>query len=124
MALQHAASGERIVLQRGEDDIANFTSIALAKTEHMELIRLIVPKDKPMPEHRVEGEVTLLCLEGEIAVDAHGRSVVLRPNEMLYLAGGEPHGIRANRDAVVLMTILLGPVRTGGPTNDVRGQGA
>jgi quercetin dioxygenase-like cupin family protein len=124
MALQHAASGERIVLQRDEDDIANFTSIALAKTEHMELIRLIVPKDKPMPEHRVEGEVTLLCLEGEIAVDAHGRSVVLRPNEMLYLAGGEPHGIRANQDAVVLMTILLGPVRSGGPTNAVRGQGA
>jgi quercetin dioxygenase-like cupin family protein len=122
MALQHAASGERIALQRGEDDIANFTSIALAKTEHMELIRLIVPKDKPMPEHRVEGEVTLLCLEGEIAVDAHGRSIVLRPNEMLYLAGGEPHGIRANQDAVVLMTILLGPVRTGGPTNAARGQ--
>jgi quercetin dioxygenase-like cupin family protein len=124
MALQHAASGERIALQRGEDDIANFTSIALAKTEHMELIRLIVPKDKPMPEHRVEGEVTLLCLEGEISVDAHGRSVVLRPNEMLFLAGGEPHGIRANQDAVVLMTILLGPDRTGGPTNAARGQGA
>lgn len=122
MALQHAASGERIALRRGEDDIANFTSIALAKTEHMELIRLIVPKDKPMPEHRVEGEVTLLCLEGEIAVDAHGRSVTLRPNEMVYLAGGEPHGIRASQDAVVLMTILLGPVRTGGPTNAARGQ--
>ncbi|QOL51014.1 cupin domain-containing protein [Massilia litorea] len=123
MALQHAASGERIALQRGEDDIANFTSIALAKTEHMELIRLIVPKDKPMPEHRVEGEVTLLCLEGEVVVDAHGNSVVLRPNEMLYLIGGEPHGIRANEDAVVLMTILLGPVRTGGPTHTGAGAG-
>jgi quercetin dioxygenase-like cupin family protein len=124
MALQHAASGERIALRRGEDDIANFTSIALAKTDHMELIRLVVTKDKPMPEHRVEGEVTLLCLEGEIALDAHGRTVVLRPNEMVYLAGGEPHAIRANQDAVALMTILLGPVRTGGPTNDPRGQGA
>ena len=124
MALQHAASGERIALQRGEDDIANFTSIALAKTEHMELIRLIVPKDKPMPEHGVEGEVTVLCLEGEIVVDAHGRSVVLRPNEMVYLAGGEPHGIRSNQDAVALMTILLGAVRTGGPTKAARGQGA
>ena len=123
MALQHAASGERIALHRGEDDIANFTSIALAKTEHMELIRLVVTKDKPMPEHRVEGEVTLLCLEGEIAFDAHGRTVVLRPNEMVYLAGGEPHAIRANQDAVALMTILLGPVRTGGPTRDPRGQG-
>jgi hypothetical protein len=28
MALQHAVSGERIALQRAEDDIANFTSIA------------------------------------------------------------------------------------------------
>lgn len=123
MALQHAASGERIALHRGEDDIANFTSIALAKTEHMELIRLVVTKDKPMPEHRVEGEMTLLCLEGEIAFDAHGRTIVLRPNEMVYLAGGEPHAIRANQDAVALMTILLGPVRTGGPTRDPRGQG-
>lgn len=123
MALQHAASGERIALERGEDDIANFTSIALAKTEHMELIRLVVPVDKPMPEHRVEGEMTLLCLQGEIAFDAHGRTIVLHPNEMVYLAGGEPHAIRANVDAVALMTILLGPVRTGGPTNDPRGQG-
>ena len=42
MALHHAVSGERIALQRGEDDIANFTSIALIKTDHMELIRLVI----------------------------------------------------------------------------------
>ncbi|WP_040787223.1 cupin domain-containing protein [Massilia niastensis] len=121
MALQHAVSGEKIVLQRGDDDIAHFTSIALVKTETMELIRLVVPKEKPVPEHRVEGEVTLLCLEGEIALDAHGRTIVLRPNEMVYLAAGEPRTIRANRDAVALMTILMGPVRAGGPTKDPRG---
>lgn len=123
MALQHAVSGERIALQRGDDDIAHFTSIALVKTEHMELIRLVLPKEKPMPEHRVEGEMTLLCLEGEIAFDAHGRTTILRPNEMVYLAGGEPHAIRANKDAVGLLTILLGAGRTGGPTKDPRGSG-
>lgn len=123
MALQHAVSGERIALQRGDDDIAHFTSIAHVKTEHMELIRLVLPKEKPMPEHRVEGEMTLVCLEGEIAFDAHGRTTILRPNEMVYLAGGEPHAIRANKDAVGLLTILLGPVRTGGPTRDPRGSG-
>jgi len=117
MALQHAVSGERIALQRGEDDIANFTSIALIKTDHMELIRLVLPKDKPMPEHWVEGEMTLLCLEGEIVFQAHGRSTILRPNEMVYLAGGEPHAISANEDAVGLMTILLHPgENNGGPT--------
>ena len=121
MALQHAVSGERIVLQRGDDDIAHFTSVALVKTEHMELMRLVIPKERPIPEHRVEGEVTILCLEGELAVDAHGRTTALKPNEMVYLAGGEPHTIRATKDAVALMTILMGPVRTGGPTRDPRG---
>ncbi|MFL6675480.1 MAG: cupin domain-containing protein [Massilia sp.] len=121
MALQHAASGERIPLTRSDDDIAHFTSVALVKTDHMELIRLVVPTEKPMPEHWVEGEVTLLCLEGELAVDAHGRTTVLRPNEMLYLDGGVPHGIRANVDAVGLMTILLHPGdNAGGPVDEAR----
>jgi hypothetical protein len=36
---------------------------------------------------------------------------------MLYLGGGDPHAIRANEDAVALMTILLHPGdNSGGPT--------
>ncbi|MEW7849519.1 hypothetical protein AB2N08_12525 [Massilia aurea] len=116
MALHHATSGEKIALQRGDDDIAHFTSVALVKTEHMELIRLVLPVERPIPEHRVDGEVTVLCLEGEIAVDAHGATTSLLPNEMVYLAGGVPHTVRAVKDAVALMTILMGPERSGGPT--------
>jgi quercetin dioxygenase-like cupin family protein len=107
MALQHAASGDKIALSRGDDDIAFFTSVALAKTPHMELIRLVLPKERPMPVHKVDGEMTLQCLEGEIEVDAHGRTVTLKPGEMLYLVGGVPHSVRAVVDAVALMTILL-----------------
>jgi quercetin dioxygenase-like cupin family protein len=109
MALPHAASGECIPLQRSDDDIAHFTSVALAKTDHMELIRLVLPKERAMPEHSVDGEITLLCLEGEIVCDVQGRETVLRPGEMLYLLGGVPHSVRANVDAVALMTILLKP---------------
>jgi quercetin dioxygenase-like cupin family protein len=127
MALQHAVSGERIALSRADDDIANLTSIALVKTEHMELIRLLLPKGKALPEHRVEGEMTLLCLSGELAFDAHGRTTVLHPTEMIFLAGGEPHAVRANEDSVALLTILLGPNRGNnkdreGPTNAPQGQ--
>jgi quercetin dioxygenase-like cupin family protein len=107
MALPHAASGERIALQRTDDDIAHFTSVALAKTEHMELIRLVLPKERPMPVHQVDGEMTLLCLQGEIVCDVRGAETVLRPGEMLYLLGGVPHAVRANEDAVALLTILL-----------------
>lgn len=109
MALHHATSGEKIALQRGDNDIAHFTSVALVKTEHMELIRLVLPVERPIPEHRVDGEVTVLCLEGEIAVDAHGTTTSLLPNEMVYLNGGVPHTVRAVKDAVALMTILIGP---------------
>lgn len=111
MALQHAASGDKIALARGDDELAHFTSVALVKTEHMELIRLVLPKERPMPEHKVDGEMTLQCLAGEIAFDAHGRTVILKPGEMLYLAGGVPHALRALDDAVALMTILLAPSR-------------
>jgi quercetin dioxygenase-like cupin family protein len=107
MALQHAASGELIRLQTSDNDIAHFTSVALAKTEHMELIRLVLPRERAMPLHAVDGEMTLLCLQGEIVVDAHGSATTLRPGEMLYLLGGVPHGVRANDDAVALLTILL-----------------
>lgn len=109
MALQHAASGDRISLKRGDDDIAFFTSVALAKTGHMELMRIVVTKDKPIPEHKLEGEMSLVCLEGELEVDAYGKSTTLRPQEMLYLSGGVPHAIRATEDSVGLMTILLHP---------------
>lgn len=109
MALQHAASGELIPLKRGDDDIAHFTSVALAKTSNLELIRLVLPKGREMPVHKVDGEITLLCLEGEVVCDAHGLSTVLRPGEMLYLLGGVPHAVRANEDAVALLTILLKP---------------
>jgi quercetin dioxygenase-like cupin family protein len=107
MALQHAASGELIRLKTSDDDIGHFTSVALAKTAHMELIRLVLPKEREMPLHKVDGEITLLCLQGEIACDAHGASTILRPGEMLYLLGGVPHALRANEDAVALLTILL-----------------
>ena len=109
MALPHAASGELIRLQRSDDDIAHFTSVALAKTEHIELIRLVLPKEREMPLHKVDGELTLLCLAGEVVCDAHDTSTVLRPGEMLYLLGGVPHALRANEDAVALLTILLHP---------------
>lgn len=106
MALHHAASGDKIALARADDDIAFFTSVALATTPHMELIRLVLPRERPMPLHKVDGEVTLQCLEGEIEVEAHERLTSLKPGEMLYLAGGVPHAVRAIEDAVALMTIL------------------
>ncbi|MES2297107.1 MAG: hypothetical protein V4582_08690 [Pseudomonadota bacterium] len=107
MALPHAGSGEPIVLAPGAIDFAQAHSVALAKTAHMELIRLVLQKGKAMPMHSVDGELSLQCLHGELAVEAHGRAIVLHPGEMLFLAGGEPHAVVAQQDSVGLLTMLL-----------------
>lgn len=106
MALQHAASGDVIKVQDGLD-LSHFSSIALAKTDEQELIRMVLPKDKRVPEHHVPGEVTMLCLQGEVAVEAGGRGQVLRAGQMMYLNGGVAHALHALQDSLLLRTILL-----------------
>ena len=108
MALQHATSGQVIDVQRGEgDDLSQFSAIALARTDELELIRMCMPKGKTMPEHHVLGEITLLCLQGQVAVDAHGGVQVLGPGQMLYLHGGQAHALEAQEDSLLLLTILM-----------------
>ncbi|XLZ68394.1 cupin domain-containing protein [Massilia sp. SR12] len=108
MALPHAISGQavRVGLAAGEG-LSQFSSIALAKTERLELIRMTVPAGRALPEHAVRGQITLQCLVGEVAFDAHGRTTILRAGELLYLEGGAAHGLRANADSLLLLTILL-----------------
>ncbi|WP_317202610.1 cupin domain-containing protein [Janthinobacterium sp.] len=107
MAMPHAASGDLMQVQGGADDLSRFAAIALAKTDEMEIIRMVLPAGKTMPEHHVPGEITLLCLRGEVTLEAHGRSQSLREGQMLYLNGGQAHALRAERDSLLLLTILL-----------------
>ena len=109
MALPHAAPGEAIQIRRAGEDLTRFCSTALVKTEEFELIRMVLPQGKSMPEHSVRGALTLLCLEGRIAVGAHAPFQHLNAGEMMYLNGGEVHSLCALQDALVLLTILLGP---------------
>ena len=108
MALAHAASGQVIDVQGAAgEDLSQFSAIALAKTDELELIRMCMPKGKTMPEHHVLGEITLLCLQGQVAVDAHGGVQVLGPGQMLYLHGGQAHALEAQEDSLLLLTIMM-----------------
>ncbi len=107
MALQHATSGQVVALRPANEDVSQFSSIAIAKTEELELIRLVLPAGKSMPEHSVRGQVTLVCLSGAIAVEAHGHTALLRDGDMLYLEGGAVHSLRAEHDSIALLTIVL-----------------
>ena len=107
MSLPHATSGDLINISPLGDKFEGAVSQAFLKTDHLELMRLVLPAGKSMPEHWVEGEVTLQCLEGAFDLEAHGKSQQVRAGEMVYLGPRVPHALRAQENTSVLMTVLL-----------------
>lgn len=113
MAIPHATSGQPIALLASSGLAASEQTVALFKTDHLEVIRLVLPKGKAFPPHKVAGDITVQCLAGRIAftIEAEGvdetRRQELSAGEMLYLAGGVRHGVLGLEDATVLVTIVL-----------------
>lgn len=107
MALPHATSGQLIDIRPLGPRITASVSNALFKTPQLELMRLVLPRGKGMPEHSVPGAVTIQCLEGAIELHAHQKTQTVKAGELVYLAGGEPHALHALEDSSVLLTLLL-----------------
>lgn len=107
MAIHHALAAEVIDIGPLGRRLKGASTQALIKTESLEVIRIVIPSGKQLPPHRVEGEITVQCLEGRIAFEADGTEHEMSQGHMLYLAGGATHALRGLEDASVLVTILL-----------------
>ena len=77
------------------------------KTKTLEIIRLVIPSGKDIPEHKAHGEITVQCLEGRVAFTAGGTTRDLEAGQLLYLADAELHALHGIEDASVIVTILL-----------------
>jgi len=104
--LPHAAPGELIDVRPLGDQLPHSSSIALVRSADLEVMRLVLPADKSTPEHHVPGEITLLCLEGTVELQAHDKTQILQAGRMVYLAGNTPYALRALENSLVLMTML------------------
>jgi quercetin dioxygenase-like cupin family protein len=107
MSLPHANSGDVISVAPLGEKFQGSVSTAFLKTAHLELMRLVLPAGKSMPEHWVEGEVTLQCLEGAFDLEAHGKRQTVHTSELVYLGPKVPHALHALENTSVLMTVLL-----------------
>jgi quercetin dioxygenase-like cupin family protein len=107
MAIPHAKSGEVIDVRPLGAALPQSITTTLVKTKTLEIIRLVIPSGKKIPEHRAHGEITVQCLEGRVAFESGGTKQNLAAGQLLYLAGGEPHALQGLEDASVLVTILL-----------------
>ena len=109
MASPHANPGDVIDVRPLGTALATTKTHTLLKTEHVEVVRLVMTAGKEIAEHKAPGEITVQCLEGKIAFTALGKTEELAAGQMLYLTAGEPHSVKCIEDASFLLTILLKP---------------
>lgn len=109
MSLPHASSGDVIDVTPLGERLPAAMSTAIVRTAHIELIRSVLHRGRSVPEHKVDGELTIQCIEGQLTVHAQGRAIALGPGELLFLAGGVPHSVEASEDSSALLTLVRVP---------------
>ena len=109
MALHHASSGEMIDVRPIPGKIESALSRALYKSKHLEVFRMFLEAGKVIPEHQVQGELTVQCLEGTVEFSVKGVTQLMLPGDLICVAGGEKHALKGVKDGSVLVTLLLHP---------------
>jgi quercetin dioxygenase-like cupin family protein len=107
MAIHHASSGELIDIRPLNDALKTTPKTASFKSSHLEVSRTVLRAGKDVPPHEVVGEMTVQCLEGWVELAAAGTTQLMRAGDLICLAGGETHALKAIEDSSVLITMLL-----------------
>ncbi len=89
------------------DTLASSQTTTLLKTNHVEVIRMVLRAGKVISEHKAPGEILVQCLEGRITFTAMGEQKQLRAGDLLHLATGDVHAVEAVLDSSFLLTIIL-----------------
>ena len=107
MSIPHALSGQPVPVAPYGPQLAEQRTVALFKSDQLEVIRLVLAAGKSMPLHRLSGEVTIQCIEGTLDVGLHGDSTLMQAGERMFLLSDVPHSVTARTHASALVTIVL-----------------
>lgn len=107
MALPHAQLLDVISVAPLGDKLRDAVSTSLIKTGRLQLLHMVLPAHRDVPEHRVEDECVIHCLEGVVEVTMAGGVRSLEAGMVVVLPAGQRHGLRAREDSALLVTLLL-----------------
>jgi len=107
MALPHAQLLDVIDIRPLGAALQDAVSTSLLKTDRLQLLHLVLPARRNVPQHHVDDECTIHCLEGDVEVDMPGGSRRLGPGQLVVLPAAQPYSLGARVDSAVLMTLLL-----------------
>ena len=106
MSIVNTAPGDVITAGPLGPALAGTATGTLVKTGILDVVRLIIPAGKAIPEHKAPGIITVHCLEGAVDFTTGGQTRRLDAGQLLYLIDGAPHSLRGVEDASVLVTIF------------------
>ncbi|KQW52043.1 MULTISPECIES: hypothetical protein [unclassified Roseateles] len=107
MALPHAQLLDVIGVGPLGSSLHDAVSTSLLKTRRLQLLHLVLPAHRDQPEHDVDDECTVHCLEGDVEVRMPGGTRRLGPNQLVVLPARQRHSLSARVDSAVLVTLLL-----------------
>lgn len=84
----------------------------ILRTPHMEVMRLHVNANSRVPTYEAAGEITILCVQGRIVVEALDLRAELNTGQLLYLLLNEPFSLIGEEESSLLITVM----RTSSPS--------
>lgn len=99
--------GEEAARLRAEPHprVAGHRQVVLVRRGPIAVVLFVFETDGFLREHRTEGEVVIQVIAGSLQIAVAGDDIELGPGEILSLAPGEPHAVRARRDSEMLLTV-------------------
>ena len=107
MALPHAQPLDVISVAPLGERLHGAVSTSLIKTDRIQLLHLVLAPHQDMPQHHVDDECTIHCLEGEVELVMGAGVRKLRAGSVVVLPAKERHALRARVESAVLVTLLL-----------------
>jgi len=107
MALPHAQPLDVITLGPLGSAPGGAVSTSLLKTDRLQLLHLVLPARRDVPQHQVDDECTVHCLAGDVEVQMPSATRRLGPGQLIVLPASQPYSLSARVDSTVLMTLLL-----------------
>jgi quercetin dioxygenase-like cupin family protein len=107
MALPHAQPLDVINVAPLADALKGAVSTSLIKTDGVQLLHLVLRAHQDQPEHHVDRECVIHCLEGVVEVVWPGGVRQLAAGNVVVLPPRQKHALRARTDCAVLVTLLL-----------------
>lgn len=107
MALPHAQPMDVINVGPYGEELEGQVSTSLIKTGRMQLLHMVLAAHQDVPQHHVDDECTIHCLEGEVEVVTGAGTRKLRAGNVILLPARERHSLRARVRSALLVTLLL-----------------